>query len=306
MLRGGLIDLKPTSTDACAMSDTSEGKTTSICETFRDHHDLSQRLARHNFENPAPGSCWDVVLCVGGSRFHAHRFMLGISSKPLHAMLTGSMRESSQTDVHLNDLTCDTMSQLLTFIYTGEVDFTTDTVVQTLTAAEMYELKGLRDLCQTFIVQQAAHVFKPHLIESLPEKLLCELISRDELQIREAALLDAVLAWGESRLEEESTGMELQALLHDVLALVRFPTMSVRELYCKVKPLVVSHVIPEHYLTEALFYHLNWGTATSHDHQARMTPRTLNTNLRKRKRVSFIQSVSFSEPDPAAAGPHTP
>ncbi|ETW09675.1 hypothetical protein H310_00190 [Aphanomyces invadans] len=272
-----------------------------VLGTFRDHRDLSQRLARFDFESPAPGSSWDVVLCVGGSRFHAHRFMLGLSSMPLNAMLTGRMRESSQMEVTLNDVTSATMAQVLTFIYTGEVQLATHTVVQTLSAAEMYELVGLRELCKAFILQHAAHVFKPQMIEPLPEKLLCELIAMDDLQIRESALLDAILAWGEARLGDASTphGPALQAILADILALIRFSSMSVRELYCKVKPLAAAGVIPEHYLTEALFYHLNWGAATSQDHQVRMTPRTLSTTMRKRKRVSFIQNVSFSEPESA-------
>ncbi|KAG9412655.1 hypothetical protein AC1031_015565 [Aphanomyces cochlioides] len=308
MLRSSAEDIKPTLNSPDGGLDGQEGKALAkenISETFRDHRDLSQRLGKHNFESPAPGSCCDVVLCAGGSRFHAHRFILGISSKPLNAMLTGPMRESLQAEVHLNDLTSATMSQVLTFIYSGEVDLTTDTVVHTLTAAEMYELQGLRELCKTFILQQAAHVFKPHLIESLPEKLLCELISHDELQIRESVLLDAILAWGEARLDDSNSheSAALQHILQDILSLVRFPTMSVRELYCKVKPLVTNQIIPEHYLTEALFYHLNWGAAMSSDHQIRMTPRTLSTNMRKRKRVSFIQSVSFSEPESSAYEP---
>ncbi len=99
------------------------------------------------------------------------------------------------------------------------------------------------------------------------------------------------MAWGEARLdmtdevgmnEDELAmqhGVQLQKVLQDVLPLIRYPTMSVRELYGRIKPLVRSHVIPEHFLTEALFYHLNWGSATSSDHQKRMTTRTLSTTL---------------------------
>ncbi|ETV80352.1 hypothetical protein H257_06660 [Aphanomyces astaci] len=290
------MERKPTSDNGSGGSSVVYGSTSAtVYETFRNHRDLSRRLARFDFESPAPGTCWDVVLCVGGSRFHAHRFMLGMSSKPLNAMLTGHMRESSQTDVTLNDVTSATMSQLLKYIYSGNVDLSTDTVVQTLTAAEMYELQCLGELCKNFILQHAAHVFKPQLIEPLPEKLLCELIAQDDLQIRESALLDAVIAWGEARLDNVSSGVHgLQLVLADVVPLIRYPSMSVRELYCKVKPLVAASVIPEHYLTEALFFHLSWGSSVGHQ-DVRMRARTISTTMRKRKRVSFTQSVSFSE-----------
>ncbi|RHY99564.1 hypothetical protein DYB37_001524 [Aphanomyces astaci] len=277
------MERKPTSDNGSGGSSVVYGSTSAtVYETFRNHRDLSRRLARFDFESPAPGTCWDVVLCVGGSRFHAHRFMLGMSSKPLNAMLTGHMRESSQTDVTLNDVTSATMSQLLKYIYSGNVDLSTDTVVQTLTAAEMYELQCLGELCKNFILQHAVHVFKPQLIEPLPEKLLCELIAQDDLQVRPSSTR-ALLSF-----------IHLALVLADVVPLIRYPSMSVRELYCKVKPLVAASVIPEHYLTEALFFHLSWGSSVGHQ-DVRMRARTISTTMRKRKRVSFTQSVSFSE-----------
>jgi hypothetical protein len=81
-------------------------------------------------------------------------------------------------------------------------------------------------------------------------------------------------------------------ILSDVMEHVRFPTMSVSDLYGKVRPLVQDGVIREALLTEALFYHLKWGTHASRASH-RMRPRAGATALRKRKRVSFIQHVSF-------------
>lgn len=75
---------------------------------------------------------------------------------------------------------------------------------------------------------------------------------------------------------------------------VRFGTMSVSDLYGKVRPLVRDGIVRESLLTEALFHHLKWGTPSGRASQ-RMKPRALAAALRKRKRVSFIQHVSFHD-----------
>ncbi|OQS05217.1 hypothetical protein THRCLA_02615 [Thraustotheca clavata] len=272
-----------------------------MIESFHDHSDLSERLSKHNFRKPDSECCCDVILRVGTSRFYAHRFMLGVSSKPLCVMLTGPMRESKELEVAINGISSEVMELLLTFIYTGNVELSTLNVVPTMAAAEMYELSALREACKQFALRHAKHIFRRNVIEPLPEKLLCELVADENLQIRESTLLDAVLIWGAARIEsedeeDERRGPQLQTILQDVLLLIRFPTMSVRTLYGTVKPLVQKQVIPESYLTEALFFHLNWGAAQSPEHQKRMTPRPFTLSSRKRKRVSFIQTVSFSSP----------
>ncbi|OQR82613.1 hypothetical protein ACHHYP_15726 [Achlya hypogyna] len=274
-----------------------------VREAFHDHGDLSARLSTHNFRTPSPESCFDVVLRVGAVRFHAHRFLLAASSKPLRAMLTGAMREARETEVSLNGIEPDIMQQLLEFIYTGNVELNTETVVRTMMAAEIYALDALRDGCMQFALVHAKHIFKSNSIEPLPEKLLCELVAHDNLQIPEAALFDAVLVWAKARIDDaddaENTGVfgpALHVLLQDVLPLIRFPSMSVRTLYGTVKPLVRDLVVPEYLLTEALFFHLNWRAARTPDEKKRMTPRTFSSASRKLKRVSFTQTVSFSSP----------
>lgn len=118
-----------------------------------------------------------------------------------------------------------------------------------------------------------------------------QLLEHDELQIRELALVDALVAWGEARVLSEQK--PIRDILNDAMEHVRFPTMSVSDLYGKVRPLVNDQVIHERLLTEALFYHLKWGGQKTGRSSQRMKPRTVAAALRKRKRVSFIQHVSF-------------
>lgn len=101
------------------------------------------------------------------------------------------------------------------------------------------------------------------------------------------------MGWGQARVEN-SDKTPIVEILGDVMEHVRFGTMSVADLYGKVRPLVRDGIIRESLLTEALFHHLKWGTPSGRASQ-RMKPRALAAALRKRKRVSFIQHVSFDD-----------
>ncbi|KAE9339038.1 hypothetical protein PR003_g11227 [Phytophthora rubi] len=281
-----------------------------------DHRDLSERLKKavacgdegdESFGQSMIGA--DVVLCVARSenrrevnanangkaadgvrRFHAHRFILAASSPPFRAMLTGNMRESSRRDVELHDIEPTIVEKMLLFMYTGDVVLDLESVLGLLIAAEMFELVALREICKGFVLKYAHEVFCDPQIVQLPEKILLELIPQDELQIRELALMEALVMWGESRVA--NADKSLGDLLAEMMEFVRFPTMSVSDLYGKVRPLVDDGVIREHLLTEALFNHLKWGNQTGVAAK-RAKPRALTASLRKRKRVSFTQHVTF-------------
>ncbi|ETM02760.1 hypothetical protein L917_00854 [Phytophthora nicotianae] len=285
-----------------------------------DHRNLSERMMKavacegdgeESFGESMTGA--DVVLCVrrnenrreangngnstsngskpgGVRRFHAHRFILAASSPPFRAMLTGNMRESSRRDVELHDIEPNIVEKMLLFMYTGDVVLDLESVLGLLISAEMYELIALREMCKGFVLKYAHEVFCDPQIVQLPEKILLELIPQDDLQIRELALMEALVMWGESRVA--NADKPLGELLAEMMEFIRFPTMSVSDLYGKVRPLVNDGVIREHLLTEALFNHLKWGSQTGIASK-RAKPRALTASLRKRKRVSFTQHVTF-------------
>ncbi|CAH0518046.1 unnamed protein product [Peronospora belbahrii] len=290
-----------------------------VITAYSDHRDLSERLKKavvydseECFGESMIGA--DVVLCVRsretrrqddqvgntgsngtktenvGRRLYAHRFILAASSPPFRAMLTGNMRESSRRDVELHDIEPTIVEKMLIFMYTGDVVLDLESVLGLLIAAEMYELIALRETCKGFVLKYAHEVFCDPQIVQLPEKILLELIPQDELQIRELALMEALVMWGESRVA--NSDKPLGVLLEGMMEFVRFPTMSVSDLYGKVRPLVNDGVIREHLLTEALFNHLKWGSQTGVSAK-RAKPRALAASLRKRKRVSFTQHVTF-------------
>lgn len=65
----------------------------------------------------SPGSRSPIVPEI--QKFHAHRFMLAASSAPFRAMLTGSMRESSEREVEIHGIAAPVVEKMLLFIYTG-------------------------------------------------------------------------------------------------------------------------------------------------------------------------------------------
>ncbi|CAI5731496.1 unnamed protein product [Peronospora destructor] len=310
-----------TSSEISLVSDRSarrRGARKRVTKACSDHRDLSERLKKavvcdgeESFGESMIGA--DVVLCVprgeyrheegalenaatngsnaeGARRFHAHRFILAASSPPFRAMLTGNMRESSRRDVELYGIEPTVVEKMLVFMYTGDVVLDLGSVLGLLIAAEMYELIALREMCKGFVLKYAHEVFCDPQVVQLPEKILLELIPQDELQIRELALMEALVMWGESRVANAEKPLE--ALLEGMMEFVRFATMSVSDLYGKVRPLVNDGVIREHLLTEALFNHLKWGSQTGASAK-RAKPRALAASLRKRKRVSFTQHVTF-------------
>ncbi|TMW57333.1 hypothetical protein Poli38472_003258 [Pythium oligandrum] len=293
-----------------------------VQSSYSNHRDLSTRL-----KHAIAGDKWtgpmfdesmigtDVVLCVRSQQldddagavvqrrpgeghaveekcFYAHRFMLAASSVPFKVMLTGHMREAVERKVEIYGMEPNIFEKVLVFIYTGEVTVDLQNVIGLLIASELYELAGLREICKSFVLYHAQEVFRDPEMVQIPEKVLIEIVEHDDLQIREVTLMEALVIWGESRVARADR--PVLDILSDVMENVRFLTMSVSDLYGKVRPLVDDGVIRESLLTEALFYHLKWGTtAQGAKASQRRRPRAGTAALRKRKRVSFIQHVSF-------------
>ena len=64
----------------------------------------------------------DVMLDVSGQKYPAHRNILAAASPYFHAMFTGGLSESSETEIHLHGTTAEVFEVLLKFMYTGLFD----------------------------------------------------------------------------------------------------------------------------------------------------------------------------------------
>lgn len=96
----------------------------------------------------------DVVLCVDGKRFSAHKIVLAGSSPYLKAMFTNGMLETDQDVVEIRDIDAATMQNLLDFMYTSTIEITVNNVQSILQGASLFGLQQLRVLSAQFLQLQ--------------------------------------------------------------------------------------------------------------------------------------------------------
>ena len=63
----------------------------------------------------------DVVLVVGSRKILAHRVILSACSPYFHAMFTGELQESRQTEVVIRDIDEHAMELLVDFAYSSHI-----------------------------------------------------------------------------------------------------------------------------------------------------------------------------------------
>ncbi|BFZ20955.1 hypothetical protein BsWGS_23995 [Bradybaena similaris] len=170
----------------------------------------------------------DIVLCVGGAKFSAHRVVLAGCSPYLRAMFTNGMLESEQQFVELHGIEAPTMGLLLDFMYTCSIEVTVDNVQAVMQGASMLGLQALRTMCshflqnqltasnclgihyfadvyscteleavaRQFIYQNFLDVIRMEEFFELPEERLISLLKSDKLQVMsEAQVFEAACSW---------------------------------------------------------------------------------------------------------------
>eukprot|EP01089_Gocevia_fonbrunei_P022363 TRINITY_DN9025_c0_g1_i1.p1 TRINITY_DN9025_c0_g1~~TRINITY_DN9025_c0_g1_i1.p1 ORF type:complete len:441 (+),score=51.03 TRINITY_DN9025_c0_g1_i1:90-1412(+) len=96
----------------------------------------------------------DVKLVASdGKEIHAHRIILATRSEAFQALLFGGMRESKEEEIKFPDLSYEVLSILVEFLYTDNAEINGDIVVNVFMAADRYQLKRLRALCENYILQ---------------------------------------------------------------------------------------------------------------------------------------------------------
>lgn len=248
----------------------------------------------------------DVTLIAEGTEFPVHKLVVASCSPYFKAMFNGSMSESNQDRVNLEGVQSAALTQLVEYIYTGEIEVTEENVQSLLPAANLLSLSWVRDSCCRFLQSQLypsnclgirsfadMHSCSDLLLastnfteEHFPEVVkgdeflnlsiaeVCTLISSDQLSGgSEEKVFEAVVAWvgfcQEKRKEH----------LPDLLEHVRMPLLSKDYLVEKVN----EHTLMKNadgkckdLLLEAMSYHL-----MSSEHK---TKKALNS-IRTRPRI---------------------
>eukprot|EP00058_Branchiostoma_floridae_P010302 XP_002595790.1 hypothetical protein BRAFLDRAFT_128086 [Branchiostoma floridae] len=176
------------------------------------------------------GVLQDVVLEVEGRRFPCHRLVLSAASPYFSAMFTSDMAESRQKTVVLQGLDAGMFEEILSYIYSGTLHVSLDKVQPLYQAADLLQLDYVTDTCSSYMAMNVecsvatcvnlydfADVFSVDIVQkqcqqwiarhftevasreefcSLSVNQLTEIISHDELDVKEETTVwEAVVRW---------------------------------------------------------------------------------------------------------------
>lgn len=96
----------------------------------------------------------DVVIIVGTRKIFAHRVILSACSPYFHAMFTGELAESRQTEVTIRDIDERAMDLLVDFCYTSHIVVEESNVQTLLPAACLLQLVEIQETCCEFLKRQ--------------------------------------------------------------------------------------------------------------------------------------------------------
>ena len=230
--------------------------------TLKDQNNFIQNVSQ--FFNQEEIS--DVVLKVGEKKFFGHKFVLAKSSEVFRTMLYDKKWQHAglpQIDLNESDECERCFEPFLKFLYTAEVQISTDSAVGILCLADKYSVMSLKNLCTSYMVENtrspkvrnalnwyswAKALHMEELIDSctktiswnmeqlfsLPEwvqmdiDFVVDILSNPQLVVsNEHLLYTAVEHW----LLHENHVSALSINSKKLLPLVRFPQMMVQQLY---------------------------------------------------------------------------
>ena len=136
-----------------------------------EHHrdkEYEFNMAENIFAEPAPSPyCWemmqtldksrrekslsDVTLDVEGQLFTAHRCVLAASSGFFNGLFTNDMAERSAQVVKLERIPASVMDQLLSYLYTGEIQVSEANAEEVIASANYLLLPRLKSIACKFL-----------------------------------------------------------------------------------------------------------------------------------------------------------
>lgn len=240
---------------------------------------VSERT-RHMFNN---SDMSDISFTHEGSHktFYAHKYVLGTSSVVFHAMFYGEMAEKSAV-LHLDDTDEKSLEEFLRFLYTDECYLTTDNVVSVMYLSKKYIIPTLTEKCVNFlqkcmdpenvlvILEQAIHFDEQELekkcwqviewrtsevtsseyFNNIRQETIASLLKRNNLNIPESELLQAVLQWSEFQCLQqdlEPTGENRRLVIGAAIYNLRLFSMDKEEIENHVSALLTSEELNQIY-----------------------------------------------------------
>jgi len=180
-------------------SGTSKPTSSSIARALNENTDNEESSDNCDnkglFELLQTGELADVDVVVNGKTFACHKAILGAKSPFFKACFVHNMKEKATGKITIESgIDCDTVYDMLVYIYGGKIEKIEDKCGKLLAAADQYDLKHLKRqceeiLCRTlninncleFLILADLHstdILKPHVIKFVVENSR-EIVTQD-------------------------------------------------------------------------------------------------------------------------------
>ncbi|GCC23783.1 hypothetical protein chiPu_0002181 [Chiloscyllium punctatum] len=116
--------------------------------------DLSHQLLKQLNAQRKKAILTDVILCAGDKEVPCHRNVLASSSPYFRAMFCNNFKESFLTHVHLLGVPVDILTQIVDYVYTGEITINATNVFSLLEAAGIYQYPKVLEACSLYLQSQ--------------------------------------------------------------------------------------------------------------------------------------------------------
>eukprot|EP00735_Rhodelphis_limneticus_P002014 TRINITY_DN12754_c0_g1::TRINITY_DN12754_c0_g1_i1::g.28718::m.28718 TRINITY_DN12754_c0_g1::TRINITY_DN12754_c0_g1_i1::g.28718 ORF type:complete len:313 (+),score=25.69,sp/O60662/KLH41_HUMAN/33.33/3e-25,BTB/PF00651.26/5.1e-28,BTB/PF00651.26/1.6e+03,BACK/PF07707.10/7.7e+03,BACK/PF07707.10/7.2e+02,BACK/PF07707.10/3.2e-11,DUF4351/PF14261.1/1.8e+03,DUF4351/PF14261.1/0.53 TRINITY_DN12754_c0_g1_i1:90-1028(+) len=205
----------------------------------------------------------DVIIIADDVRIRCHRAILACWSDYFRAMFLSGMRETNMKEIILQDVNPTIVTLVLRYIYSGEIEITSTTVIHIMDLALRWQLDSLAKACSLFLsnsvdpatcctlLLQNSLAFPtellhsiasirfddlikvPHFLE-LPEMIIMKLLESDALNTSsEINVFKAAMDWYDhqitNRISNWSAVEEIEVLTR-LLERIRFGTIPARQL----------------------------------------------------------------------------
>lgn len=220
------------------------------CPDLQHSYAILQCMNQHRKDNI---KLCDVVLKIGETMIPAHRSVLSSGSCYFLAMFTSDMRESHENVVEMKNVDADIMGALVEFIYTGNLQVTSENVEKTLEHAALIQFPKAVDLCCSFLEKQldsnncigirkfaALHQCKDFItkVDNFMKKHFLEVVESEEFVTLSSTELKSLLCDQSLKVDDEeqvynavmnwvqSNPTERGPKLHVLLSQVKLPLLS--------------------------------------------------------------------------------
>jgi len=241
------------------------------------------------------------------NRIYAHKSKVSAKSDYFRLLLTNGMKESSQQEIIIPNVSVDIFFEILIFLYTSELSVNQYNLNQIFLVCDQFLLEDGKQVCRDFIKQIEPEVLEMLLLEDdnlsteltelyveyaiehanyflsfervskLSKDILIRVLNNSDITIKEIEIFKSVLEWIKVNQQQES-----KSVVSELFHLIRFPLMDYQDMIDVVEP---CPLVPVSLIIEA-YRHLS---------KPKMLPLSekdlQNQRLNPRKKISLSPGV---------------